>query len=304
MDIEEGLFCYFSAFLLAQLFSRTGNRMAENTEYYFELKPKNTFSLNLKELIEYKELFYFFTWRDIKVKYRQTVLGVLWSVLQPFLLMLIFTLFIGRSFRVPSDEIEYPVFVFSGLMLWLVFSSGISNAGSSMVTNAQIIKKIYFPRLIIPLSSILVAVFDFIMAILVFVPLLFYFSQPVDGVEALLCWPAGLLLTVIASFGPGCLLAALNVKYRDFRYVIPFLVQILLFVTPVIYPMSVVPSPWLQYVFAVNPMYAAIAVFRMPLTSIAPDPFLVSVSVVSGIVLLVAGLVYFRQTESYFADLS
>lgn len=278
--------------------------MAENTDYYFELKPKNTFSLNLKELIEYKELFYFFTWRDIKVKYRQTVLGILWAVLQPFILMLIFTLFIGRSFRVPSDEIEYPVFVFSGLMLWLVFSSGISNAGNSMVTNAQIIKKIYFPRLIIPLSSILVAMFDFIMGILVFVPLLLFYRQPVNGVEALLCLPAGLLLTLIASFGPGCLLAALNVKYRDFRYVIPFLVQTLLFVTPVIYPLSVVPTQGLQYVFAVNPMYAAITVFRMPFTSVAPDPVLVSISVVSGIVFLVAGLAYFRQTESYFADLS
>jgi lipopolysaccharide transport system permease protein len=278
--------------------------MAENTDYYFELKPKNNFSLNLKELIEYKELFYFFTWRDIKVKYRQTVLGILWAVLQPFLLMLIFTMFIGRSFQVPSDEIEYPVFVFSGLMLWLVFSSGISSAGHSMVTNAQIIKKIYFPRLIIPLSSILVAVFDFIMAILVFVPLLFFYRQPVNAVEAMLCLPAGLVLTVIASFGPGCLLAALNVKYRDFRYVIPFLVQSLLFVTPVIYPMSVVPAQWLQYVFALNPMYAAITVFRMPFTSAAPDAVLVLISVASGIVFLVAGLAYFRQTESYFADLS
>lgn len=278
--------------------------MAENTKYYFELKPKNTFSLNLKELIEYKELFYFFTWRDIKVKYRQMALGILWAVLQPFLLMLIFTLFIGRSFRVPSDEIEYPVFVFSGLMLWIVFSSGISNAGNSMVTNAHIIKKIYFPRLIIPLSSILVAVFDFIMSILVFVPVLFYYRQPVSTFEALLCFPAGVLLTVIASFGPGCLLAALNVKYRDFRYVIPFLVQVLLFVTPVIYPMSIIPTRWLQYVVALNPMYAAITVFRMPLTSVAPDPVLVSVSIFSGLVFLVAGLGYFRQTESYFADLA
>lgn len=281
----------------------TGN-MAENSEYYFEIKPKNTFSLNLKELIEYKELFYFFTWRDIKVKYKQTILGFLWAILQPFLLMLIFTRFIGRPFGVPSDEIEYPVFVFSGLMLWLVFSAGITNAGNSMVSNAQIIKKIYFPRLIIPLSSILVAVFDFIMAVFVFVALLLFYQQPVNFLQALLCWPAGILLTIVGSFGPGCLLAALNVKYRDFRYVIPFLVQVLLFVTPVIYPMSIVPGKWLQYVVALNPMYAAITVFRLPLTRVAPDLMLVSISIISGFVFLIVGLGYFRQTESYFADLA
>lgn len=278
--------------------------MADSSEFYFEIKPKNTFSLNLKELIAHKELFYFFTWRDIKVKYKQTILGFLWAVLQPFLLMLIFTFFIGRALRVPSDEMEYPVFVFSGLMLWLVFSSGITNAGNSMASNAQIIKKIYFPRLIIPLSSILVAVFDFIMSILVFVPLLVFYHQGVSFSEALLCWPIGLGLTVAGSFGPGCLLAALNVKYRDFRYVIPFLVQALLFITPVIYPISIVPGKWLQYLVALNPMYAAITIFRLPLTAVEPDPILLGVSILSGLVFLVAGLGYFRMTESYFADLA
>ena len=132
--------------------------MNEKSEYYFEIKPKNTFSLGLRELIVYKELFYFFTWRDIKVKYRQTLLGFLWAILQPILLMLVFTFFIGRSLAVPSDEINYPVFVFSGLMLWLIFSSGIANAGNSMASNASIIRKIYFPRLIIPISAILVVI--------------------------------------------------------------------------------------------------------------------------------------------------
>lgn len=304
-DIERGYFYFFSAFLrLAAPIGRLTQSMVENSEYDFEIKPKNTFSLNLKELIAHRELFYFFTWRDIKVKYRQTILGFLWAVIQPFLLMLIFTLFMGRTLRVPSDEIEYPVFVFSGLMLWLVFSSGITNAGNSMVSNAQIIKKIYFPRLIIPLSSILVAVFDFIMAILVFVPLLVFYHQGVSFSEALFCWPIGLGLTIVGSFGPGCLLAALNVKYRDFRYVIPFLVQALLFVTPVIYPMSIVPDRWLQYLVAINPMYAAITIFRLPLTIIEPDPILLGVSILSGLTFLVGGLGYFRMTESYFADLA
>jgi len=278
--------------------------MENHSEHYFELKPKGAFSLNLKELIEYKELFYFFTWRDIKVKYRQTVLGFLWAILQPLLLMLIFTLFLGRTLQVPSDGMAYPVFVFSGLMLWLLFSSGIANAGNSMVTNAQIIKKIYFPRLIIPLSAVLVAVFDFAMTAVVFIPLLLYYDASVTIAEAVLCWPAGLALAIIGSFGPGCLLAALNVKYRDFRYVIPFLVQVLLFVTPVIYPMSIVPGLWLPYLVALNPMYAAITIFRMPFTEVAPDGALLTVSIVSGIFFLILGLGYFRKTETYFADLA
>lgn len=275
-----------------------------NNVYYFEIKPKNTFSLNLKELIEYKELFYFFTWRDIKVKYRQTVLGFLWAILQPILLMLIFTFFIGRTFSIPSDGIEYPVFVFSGLILWLIFSSGIANAGNSMVSNAQIIKKIYFPRLIVPISAILVAVFDFLMAFIVFIPMLFYYNQQVDVLEALLWWPAGLLLTMIGTFGPGCLLAALNVKYRDFRYIIPFLIQVLLFVTPVIYPLSILTNKWLQYLVAINPMYAAITLFRLPLTTVTPDPVLLSISVASGFIFFIAGLSYFRRTEMFFAELA
>lgn len=278
--------------------------MADNRDYYFELKPKNTFSLNLKELIEYKELFYFFTWRDIKVKYRQTVLGFLWAVIQPILLMVIFTLLLGRALKVPSDGMDYPVFAFSGLMLWLLFSSGITQAGNSMIANAQIIKKIYFPRLIIPFSAILVAVFDFVMTIVVFVPLLLYLGATVSPVEAAWCWPTGLLLTVMASFGPGCLLSALNVKYRDFRYVIPFLVQVLLFVTPVIYPMSIVPGRWLPFIVALNPMYAAITIFRLPFTDLTPNLTLITTSVISGLVLLLVGVGYFRKTESYFADLA
>jgi lipopolysaccharide transport system permease protein len=276
----------------------------ENSEYYYEIKPKSTFSLNLKELIDYKELFYFFTWRDIKVKYKQTGLGFLWAVLQPLLLMLIFTFFIGNSLKVPSDEIGYPVFVFSGLILWLIFSSGVTNAGNSMITNAQIIKKIYFPRLIIPVSSILVAVFDFLMSFIVFVGLLIFYNQRIDIGEAFFLWPAGFLLTIISTFGPGCLLAALNVKYRDFRYVIPFLVQVLLFITPVIYPISILKYAWLKYVIALNPMYAAITLFRMPLTSSSPDIMLLSLSIASAFIFLLIGIVYFRRTEMYFADLA
>lgn len=278
--------------------------MAQEKDYRFELKPKYTFSLNLKELIEYRELFYFFTWRDIKVKYRQTFLGFLWAILQPLLLMIIFTFFIGRALNVPSEGMDYPVFVFSGLMLWLIFSSGITHAGNSMVSQAQMIRKIYFPRLIIPLSAILVSLFDFLVASVVFIPVILYFQPEVNYMKALICWPAGIVLALLSTFGPGCLLAALNVKYRDFRYVIPFLVQVLLFVTPVIYPVSMVKTVWVQQLMALNPMYAAITVFRMPFSSAPTETALLIISIASCLILLAAGLGYFRKTEAFFADLA
>lgn len=278
--------------------------MAQEKDYRFELKPKYTFSLNLKELIEYRELFYFFTWRDIKVKYRQTFLGFLWAILQPLLLMIIFTFFIGRALNVPSEGMDYPVFVFSGLMLWLIFSSGITHAGNSMVSQAQMIRKIYFPRLIIPLSAILVSLFDFLVASVVFIPVILYFQPDVNYIKALICWPAGIVLALLSTFGPGCLLAALNVKYRDFRYVIPFLVQVLLFVTPVIYPVSMVKTVWVQQLMALNPMYAAITVFRMPFSSAPTETALLIISIASCLILLAAGLGYFRKTEAFFADLA
>jgi lipopolysaccharide transport system permease protein len=276
----------------------------KESEFYFEIKPKSAFGLKLSELAGYKELFYFFTWRDIKVKYKQTVLGFLWAVLQPLLLMLIFTFFIGKTMNITSDGMAYPVFVFSGLILWTLFSSGLANAGNSMVSNSVIIKKIYFPRLIIPISSILVAVFDFFMAFIVFIALLFYYHQRVDLLDALIYWPLGLLLAMVGTFGPGCLLAALNVKYRDFRYVIPFLVQALLFLTPVIYPVSVLHNSWLRYVLAINPMFGGITLFRIPIAGAFPDPILLLISVSSGIFFLIVGVVYFRKTEMFFADLA
>lgn len=278
--------------------------MTDDNDYYFEIKPKLAFSLDLKELIEYKELFYFFTWRDVKVKYKQTALGFLWAILQPLIMMVIFTLFIGKAMNAPSDEMDYSVFAFSGLILWTIFSSGITNAGNSMVTNAQIIKKIYFPRLVIPISAILVSVFDFLISFVVFIILILLYEQPIDVLRAFFLWPAALIVTVIATFGPGCLLAALNVKYRDFRYVIPFLVQALLFLTPVIYPISIVSNVWLKYVLALNPMYAAITIFRIPMMNSLPDISLVTISISSGIIFFISGLIYFRKTEFYFADLA
>jgi len=265
------------------------------------IKPKKGLDFNWSELWQYKELFYFFTWRDIKIKYKQTVLGFLWAVLQPLFMMLIFTFFFGRALQIPSQGMPYPIFVFSGLLIWNCFSAGLTNASGSMVNNASIIKKIYFPRLIVPVSSILVAIFDFLMAFVLFVPLLIFFKQPVH-LSALWCWPLSVLIAVISTLGPSCWLAALNVKYRDFRYVLPFLVQVLFFTTPVIYPVILLPHPFLQYMLAASPIYAAIEIFRFPLTGSFANPDLVIVSLLSSITLLVIGVYYFRKTEDFFAD--
>jgi lipopolysaccharide transport system permease protein len=256
-----------------------------------------------QELWRYRELFYFFTWRDIKIKYKQTVLGFLWAILQPLLMMLIFTFFFGRALSVPSQNLPYPVFVFSGLLIWNTFSSGLTNAASSMVNNASIIKKIYFPRLIIPVSSILVALFDFLMAFVLFIPLLIFFRQPVHW-SAVWSWPLAVALSAMATLGPGCWLAALNVKYRDFRYIIPFLVQVLFFMSPVIYPVSMLSQPALQYLLAASPMYAVVELFRYPLTGNFPDPVNFNISLLSCFFFLTVGLVYFKKTEDFFADLA
>jgi len=254
-----------------------------------------------QELWHFRELFYFFTWRDIKIKYKQTALGFLWAILQPLFMMIIFTFFFGRALNIPSQNLPYPIFVFSGLLLWNTFSSGLTNSANSMVNNAQIIKKIYFPRLIIPVSSILVALFDFMMAFLLFIPLLLFYKQQVSW-NALWAWPLALIISLIATLGPGSLLAALNVKYRDFRYVIPFLVQVLFFISPVIYPISMLKYPLLQYILVLSPMYAAIELFRYPLAAEGLNPTFLALSLVAGVMLLIIGIIYFKRTEDFFAD--
>ena len=276
--------------------------MAKSFEYI--IKPQKGISLNLKEIWDYRELFYFFTWRDIKVKYKQTALGFLWAVLQPFLTMIIFTVFFGKMLKVPSDGIPYPIFAYSGLIIWNVFASGLSNAGNSMVSNANIIKKIYFPRLIIPMSAILVALFDFLMAFVVYIGLMLYFDMPFHFVKLIVLIPSSLLLTTITVFGMGSFLAALNVKYRDFRYIIPFLVQSLLFLTPVIYPVSIIKYDWAKYVIAINPMSSAVNLMRGAIIDKPIETNMLIISCVSAIILFFVGLLYFRKTERYFADIA
>lgn len=273
--------------------------MTDSEEHIIDSENQGLF--NWSELWRYRELFYFFAWRDIKIKYKQTVLGFLWAILQPMLMMIIFTVFFGRVLNVPSQNLPYPIFVFSGLLLWNMFSTGLTSSANSMVNNSAIIKKIYFPRLIIPASSILVTLFDFLMAFVLFIPLLIFYQQPLSW-SAMWCWPLALVISVVATLGPGCLLAALNVKYRDFRYVIPFLIQILFFLTPVIYPVSMLKQPLLQYILVLSPMYAALELFRLPLTGAEINSIFLLISLSTSSFFLIVGVLYFKKTEDFFAD--
>lgn len=274
------------------------------SDMYYEIKPPSHMQLNLKELWNYRELFFYFTLRDIQVKYKQTVLGFLWAVLQPVLMMVVFTVFFSKVLNAPSEGLPYPVFVLSGLILWSLFSNGLMNSSNSMVNNANIIKKIYFPRMIVPLSAILSALFDYFMALLVYTVVLVIYSPKIDFLLMLICLPSAIIISVFASLGPGLLLCALNVKYRDFRYVVPFLIQVLLFLTPVIYPISMLKYEMARYILALNPMSAAIALFRAPLLHGTPDIELIVISLVSNLFFLLIGVYYFRKTETFFADLA
>ncbi len=262
----------------------------------YEIKPQEKISLGLKELWQYRELFFFFTWRDIKVKYKQTFFGFAWAIFQPLLMMAIFTIVFGGS---NQEGLPYTVFSLSGLILWNVFSTGVTSAGNSMVTNANIIKKIYFPRLIIPISSVLVSLFDFIMAFIIFIPFLFYYKIHVSLLFPLMLL-VGVVITAISTFGVGSLLAALNIKYRDIRYVIPFMIQAMLFLTPVIK----VPSDTWKYILAINPMYSAIELFRFGFNDQPLQWNFLLISISSAVIFFVVGLFYFRKTEAFFADLA
>ncbi len=270
----------------------------------FEIKPQGKLNLGLKELWEYRELFYFFTWRDIKVKYKQTFLGFLWALVQPLFMALVFSFFMGNSIVEKTQlKVPYPVFALSGMLLWGIFSGGMSNAANSMVTNANIIKKIYFPRLIIPISSILVALVDFLIAFVVFVLFLIIYKVEVNYI-ALLFLPLSILITCLSAMGCGTFLAALNIKYRDVRYVIPFLVQGLLFLTPVLFPVNISDNKIAQFVLKINPVSGALELLRAIFYNYIVNYETVLFSSITSVIIFFIGIFYFRKTESYFADIA
>jgi lipopolysaccharide transport system permease protein len=295
---------YFTPLFPSKIAARTASRVDGKISMEYEIKPQNKFSLGLKELWEFRELFYLFTWRDVKVKYKQTFLGVAWALFQPLVMTLLFTFSFGKLIGENSGlTIPYPVFTLSGFILWNIFSSGLSNAGNSMVANANIIKKIFFPRLIIPVSSILVTLIDFAVSFCVFIPVLYYFGGGFH-LKALVFIPCSVLLTCLSTFGLGTFLSALNVKYRDFRYILPFFIQALLFATPVIYPIHISNNSVFNWIIRLNPMSAPIEIFRRSFTNDPIDIQQLAFSLSTSVLLLIAGVSYFRKTEAYFADLA
>lgn len=266
-------------------------------------------SLGLPELWEYRELLYFLSWRDIKVRYKQTVLGATWAVLQPVLTMVVFSLFFGRLAGVPSDDLPYPLFSYAALVPWTFFASGLTQAANRTVGSAHLIRKVYFPRLVLPISSVLAALVDFALAFLVLVAVLmpwFHFRDARWHFQwslHLLWIPALLLLAFVTTLGAGLWLSATNVQFRDVRHAVPFLVQIWLFATPIAYPSSLLPEAW-QVVYALNPMVGVVEGFRWVLlgTETAPGPEILVSSLVA-VALAVSGAYYFRRVERTFADI-
>jgi len=261
--------------------------------------------MGLRELVEYHELLYFLVWRDIKVRYKQSVLGAAWAIIQPFTTMVVFTIFFNRLAGVGSGEIPYPLFSYAGLLPWIFFAQGLSQSSNSLVGSANLIRKVYFPRVVVPMSSILSGLVDFALAFVVLVAMMgFYGVRPAASIVAL---PLFVLLALVAALGVGLWLAALNVEYRDIRYVVPFIIQLWLFVTPVIYPSASVVAKLEEsglpgWLYGLNPMAGVVEGFRWGLFGgTAPGPILLA-SVGSSLVLLISGAMYFWRVEETFAD--
>ncbi|HEY3823315.1 MAG TPA: ABC transporter permease [Bryobacteraceae bacterium] len=257
-------------------------------------------ALNLGDLWTYRELLWFLVWRDVKVRYKQTVLGAAWAVLQPVLAMIIFTLIFGRLARLPSDSLPYPLFVYTGLLPWQLFAFALTESSNSLVSNQNLIRKVYFPRLIIPISSVLVGLADFSISIFVLGGMMAYYGfRPAQ--TSVLFLPF-LLFAVITALGMGLWLSALNIRYRDVKYVVPFLAQIWMFATPVVYSSSSVPAKW-RALYGLNPMTGVVNGFRWALLGKSGgSESMMLVSVAAVLVLLAGGLIYFRRMERSFAD--
>ena len=256
--------------------------------------------LNLRDVWKYRELLYFLTWRDIKVRYKQTLLGITWAVIQPLFMMLIFTVFFGRLAKVPSDGLPYPIFAFAALLPWQMFSRALTDASTSLVVNERLITKVYFPRLLVPASAVLASLVDFGIAFVFLLGMMVFYGIVPD--QAIATLPLFILLALITALGVGFWLSALDAQYRDVRYTLPFLTQFWLFATPVVYPSSLVPEPW-RLLYGLNPMVGVVEGFRWALLGreMPPDAML-AVSVIASLMIFVGGLYYFSRMEKYFAD--
>src|SRR2546430_7453222 len=262
--------------------------------------PKGWMSIGFRELWEYRELLYFLTWRDIKVRYKQTALGAAWAIIQPFFMMVVFSLFFGKLGKIPSDGIPYPIFVYCALLPWQLFAHSLSESSNSLVANERLITKVYFPRLVVPISAVLGGVVDFLIAFAILLVMMAYYR--ITPTAAILTLPLFLLLTVATALAVGLWLSALNVQYRDVRYTIGFLTQFWLFATPVAYSSSIVPARW-RALYGLIPLAGVVAGFCWALLGkrdVLGD--LLIVSIIAVIASLIGGLYYFRRMESEFAD--
>lgn len=267
----------------------------------FYIKPTRGWTaLKLSEIWAYRELLYFLTWRDIKVRYKQTVLGSAWAIIQPFMTMVVLSIFFGTYAKLPSDDLPYPIFSFAALVPWTFFANGLTQSTASVVSSANMVKKIYFPRMIIPISAILSGIIDFLFSFLVLVAMMVFFK--IAPTANIIWLPYFLLLALVTSLGTGLWLTAMNVQYRDIRYVVPFIVQIWFIATPIAYSSSMLEEPW-KTIYAFNPMVGVVEGFRWALLG-TPAESLSSIWISSlvAIALLVSGAFYFRRVEKTFAD--
>ena len=275
---------------------------AMNEPRTITIKPSTGWAaLNLKDLWDYRELIYFFTWRDLKVRYKQTLLGASWAVLQPVLTMVVFSIFFGGLAKVPSDGVPYPIFSYTALLPWTLFSKALQDASRSLVSSANIISKVYFPRLILPISSTLAGLVDFAIAFVVLLLMMvFYGIHPIANLWLL---PLLILLALITAIGVSLWLSALNVMYRDVGHMLPFLNQFWMYITPIAYSSSIVPEKW-RFVYALNPLTGVVEGFRWALLGTGEGPGItLLISSCIAILITISGLFYFRRMERKFADL-
>ncbi|TET96644.1 MAG: ABC transporter permease [Anaerolineales bacterium] len=257
-------------------------------------------SLNLGELWRYRELVYFFIWRDIKVRYKQTLLGAAWAIIQPFLVMVIFNIFFGKLANMPSDGIPYPIFAYVALLPWQLFENGVRKAGNSLVTGRNLLTKVYFPRLAIPIASVIAGLVDFALALTILLVMMWFYDY--SPTKWILFTPLLLILALVTALGTGLWLSALNVNYRDIGYIIPFIIRVWFFLTPITYSASIVPEEY-QTIYALNPMTGVIQGFRWAMLGVGEPPSaLILASTVAAVSIMISGLFYFRRMERTFAD--
>ena len=266
-----------------------------------QVRPSKGWSgINLRELWRYRELVYFLIWRDIKVRYKQTMLGAAWAIIQPFFTMVVFSIFFGRLAKIPSDDIPYPIFAYTALLPWQLFEGGIRKAGISLVAGRNLITKVYFPRLAVPISSVISGLVDFALAFVVLLGMMWFYGY--SPTSAMWFMPLLLILALITAMGTGLWLSALNVEYRDVGYLIPFILRVWFFLTPITYSASIVPEAY-QTLYALNPMTGVVQGFRWAMLGEGSSPSIILLaSTAASLVLLISGALYFRRMERTFAD--